>query len=393
MSWSVPPTEDRSTTAAPSASGARPAGRDRLLRIVALISIALVVLTFVASRFNSPLPGPVGARSLPRVPRPPATAGDMLRMLGVGSLVWYASFLSAPLFVWIARRAPFDRRRAAASVAVNLGTIAALTVLTSWAQYEVTYRGALSVPGLGGYLRVGLITGMLPFFAVAAIAHAATAVSRAHDREVEAERMRTQLAESRLAALTAQLQPHFLFNTLQGISTLIARDPAAADAMLTNLSDLLREVLRRGQQREIEFHEELAVLRPYLDISRQRFGDRLSVGVTFDDAARRALVPFFILQPLVENALWHGIEARAGVGSIAVDARRDDGELVLTVTDNGAGEAPGENGTGVGLANTRARLRELYGDAQSLAASRPENGGFRVRVSIPYRERGGDTPA
>jgi two-component system, LytTR family, sensor kinase len=393
MSWSLPSTEDRSPTATSPASGSSLGGGDRLLRNAALVSIALAALTFVASRFNAPLPGPIGARSLPRVPRPPASAGDILRMLGVGSLVWYVSFLSAPLFVWVARRAPFGRRRAAASVAVNLGIIVALTVLTSWAQYEVTYRGASYVPELGGYLRVGLITGMLPFFVVAAIAHAATAISRAHDREVEAERMRTQLAESRLAALTAQLQPHFLFNTLQGISTLIARDPAAADAMLTNLSDLLREVLRRGEQREIEFHEELAVLRPYLDISRQRFGDRLSVGVTFDDAARRALVPFFILQPLVENALRHGIEARAGAGSIAVDARRDDGRLLLTVTDNGAGEASGENGSGVGLANTRARLRELYGDAQSLDASRAESGGFRVRIAIPYRERPGDPSA
>src|SRR5215467_11246421 len=131
-------------------------GRDRLLRTVALISITLAGLTFVASRFSSPLPGPIGGRLLPRVPRPPASAGDILRMLGVGSLVWYVSFLSAPLFVWLARRVPLDRRRAAASIGANLVVIVALTVLTSWAQYEVTYRGAASVPEVGAYLRVGL---------------------------------------------------------------------------------------------------------------------------------------------------------------------------------------------------------------------------------------------
>ena len=372
---------DTSTSAAPRTT-------DRLLRVVGVVALSLAVFTYLASRFTAPLPGPPGARLLPRVPRPPASAGDVLRMLGVGSLVWYASFFSAPLFVWTARRIPLDRRHGLASVAANLSLIVGLTVLTAWAQYEITYRGATLPPPLGGYLRFGLITGMLPFLAVDAVAHAAVAVSRAHDREVEAERFRTQLAESRLAALTAQLQPHFLFNTLQGISTLIQRDPRAADAMLANLSDLLREVLRRGQQREVELQEELAVLQPYLEISRQRFGDRLSVGVVCDDAAGRALVPFFILQPLVENSLRHGIEAHAGAGSIAVDARRANGKLILTVTDDGPGEgaAATENGRGVGLTNTIARLRELYGDAQSLDVSRPADGGYRVRVTIPYHE-------
>ena len=296
-----------------------------------------------------------------------------------------------PLFVWTARRIQLDRRHATVSVAVNAWLIVTLTVLTSWAQHAVTYGDAPLAPPLGDYLRLGLITGMLPFLAVDAVAHAAVAVSRAHEREVEAERVRAQLAESRLTALTAQLQPHFLFNTLQGISTLIQRDPPAADAMLANLSDLLREVLRRGQQREVELQEELAVLQPYLEISRQRFGDRLSVGVACDDAARRALVPFFILQPLVENSLRHGVEAHAGAGSIAVDACRADGTLILTVTDDGpegsAGASENGRGVGVGLTNTIARLRELYGDAQSLVVSRPAAGGYRVRLTIPYRER------
>src|SRR5262249_9344710 len=298
MSSFVPPGQDPSTTTEPSSTVR--VGSDRLLRIVTAVSLVLSGLTFLASRFNAPPPGPPGARTLPRIPRPPANAREGLRMLGVGSLVWYAAFLSVPFFVLVARRVPLERRRWLPGIAANLSLIVVLTLATSLAQYQVTYRGTEYGPGLSAYLRIGILTGMLPVFAVAAIAHALVAVSRAHDREVEAERIRTQLAESRLAALTAQLQPHFLFNTLQGISTLIARDPAAADAMLTNLSDLLREVLRRGERREVGFEEELAVLRPYLDISKQRFGDRLSVGVTFDDSARRALVPFFILQPLVE---------------------------------------------------------------------------------------------
>jgi LytS/YehU family sensor histidine kinase len=212
---------------------------------------------------------------------------------------------------------------------------------------------------------------------------------RAQERELEAERIRSQLAESRLEALTAQLQPHFLFNTLQGISTLIARDPVAADRMLTSLSDLLREVLRRGDTREVELGEELRVLESYLDISRTRFGERLTVTVDVEACAERALVPFFILQPLVENALHHGISSHAGAGSIEIGARRDGERLLLTVADDGPGTVAPDAQRGIGLANTRARLEELYGRANSLELGRPPEGGFRVSVAIPYRERPG----
>lgn len=360
---------------------------DRVMRGVLAASAGLALLTFIAAQFVTPLPILGGGRALPRVPRPPTTFGDTLRILGVGSLAWYAAFLSAPLFVWSARRFPLDRRGRTTSIAVHVVLVALLTVLTSWGQYEMTFGGLSEAPALGGYVRVGLITGMLPFLAVGAIVHAVVAIARAHDRELEAQRMRAQLAESRLEALTARLQPHFLFNTLQGISTLIARDPAAADAMLSSLSDLLREVLRRGQRREVELQEELAVLQPYLDISRRRFGDRVSFEIDVPDTIGRALVPFFVLQPLVENALRHGIEARSGKGVVSVHATRDGRSLFLTVTDDGPGADNSTNGRGIGLTNTEARLRELYGADQSLAIDRPADGGYRVRIAIPYRER------
>lgn len=360
---------------------------DRVMRGVAAASIGLALLTFVAAQFVSPLPVTGGGRALPRVPRPPATLGDTLRILGIGSLAWYAAFLSAPLFVWSARRFPLDRRGRVTSIAAHVVLVALLTVVTSWGQYEITYRDPSFAPALGGYVRVGLITGMLPFLAVGAVVHAVVAIARAHERELEAQRMRAQLAESRLEALTAQLQPHFLFNTLQGISTLISRDPAAADAMLTSLGDLLREVLRRGQRREVELQEELAVLQPYLDISRRRFGERVAFKIDAPDSLGHAFVPFFVLQPLVENALRHGIEARSGKGIVSVEVRRNGGSLILTVTDDGVGANGTENGRGVGLTNTEARLRELYGVDQSLAIDRPPDGGYRVRITIPYHER------
>jgi two-component system, LytTR family, sensor kinase len=129
------------------------------------------------------------------------------------------------------------------------------------------------------------------------------------------------------------------------------------------------------------------VLEPYLEISRMRFGARLAFHLDIDAAARRVFVPFFVLQPLVENALAHGIGANAGAGSVSVRAFREPQHLVLIVTDDGLGTQPGHNGgTGIGLANTRARLAELYGSAQSLEVRTPEGGGFEVRITVPWRE-------
>jgi len=164
--------------------------------------------------------------------------------------------------------------------------------------------------------------------------------------------------------------------------------------MLTSLSDLLREVLRREDRREVDLDEELRVLEPYLDISRWRFGDRLTVRTSADADARRALVPFFILQPLVENAVHHGVSSRAGPAAIQIDATRSGDRLWLAVTDDGLGADVSDAGRGIGLANTRARLAELYGDRHTLEIDRPPSGGYRVRVGIPYRERGnGASPA
>jgi len=364
---------------------------DRLFWSVVAASATLTVLTLIASRFAATPFTPRGGRALPRMRSAPANAGELLLSLGVGSLIWYACFASAPLFIWMSRRFPFVPKRRLSSLGVHVAVVVLLAAVTALLQFKITYGDASMAPPLSAYMNVGLIGGILPFFTVAAAAHALEARSRAQERELEAERMRSQLAESRLEALTAQLQPHFLFNTLQGISTLITRDPVAADRMLTNLSDLLREVLRRGEKREVELTEELRVLESYLDISRARFGDRLTVSVAVDEAAERALVPFFILQPLVENALHHGISSHAGAGSIEIAAQRVNGQLRLRVSDDGPGTVTPDAQRGIGLANTRARLRELYGTAHSLDLGRPPEGGFRVDVTIPYRERAPST--
>ncbi len=362
----------------------------RLLRLVVGASAVVAALTVLATRLAPPTPppGPPGA-SLPRMRMPPSgqSLGDLLRAMGIGSLTWYACLLSAPLFLWLGRRLPIDGRRWPTSVLAHLLAIAALVSLTAVAQHRLSYGGSPLAPSLGDFLRAALLTGALPFLLVAAAVQALEARARAHERELDAARVRGQLAEARLEALTAQLQPHFLFNTLQAISTLIQRDPAGADRMLASLSDLLREVLRRGERREVELDEELRVLEPYLAISRARFGERLSVAIDADDAARHALVPFFVLQPLVENALHHGVSSRSGRGEIRIGARREGERLWIAVTDDGPGADGAERQDGIGLPNTRARLRELYGDQHSLEAGRLPEGGFRVRIGIPFRLR------
>src|SRR5688572_4425750 len=238
---------------------------NRVLWIVFGASVLVTLLTLLATHLIPPPPPPRGMGPvLPRMRMPPRDTGALLRVMGIGSLTWYACVLSAPLFVVMSRSLPFDRRRWVSSLALYLLAIVALVTLTAVLQHRLSYGGSPMAPPLGVFVRAALLTGTLPFIAVAAATHALEARTRARDRELDAAHMKSQLAEARLEALTAQLQPHFLFNTLQSISTLITHDPAAADRMLTSLSDLLREVLRRGE-REVPLDEELRVLEPYLD--------------------------------------------------------------------------------------------------------------------------------
>jgi two-component system, LytTR family, sensor kinase len=199
----------------------------------------------------------------------------------------------------------------------------------------------------------------------------------------ESAELHAQVTDARLNALHAQLNPHFLFNTLNAVSTLVDEDPPAARRMIARLSDLLRHTLGKGDEQEITLARELEMLRRYLDIMEVRFQDRLDVSIETDASLDDALVPNLVLQPLVENAFRHGLAQIQTVGRVAVRAVRDDGELVLTVRDNGRGPANPVR-EGVGLTNTRARLTQLYGGRQRLALSPDEGGGAVVEVRVPY---------
>ena len=208
----------------------------------------------------------------------------------------------------------------------------------------------------------------------------------AHDREVAAARLQTQLATARLHTLSAQLQPHFLFNTLNAIASLVRHDPRRAEQLITRLSDLLRHSLDAGQGAEGTLDEELAFLDKYVEIQEARYGPRLTVVRDIAPDVRGLLVPRLILQPLVENAIRHGVLRRSGPGRVSVAARRDGDALVLVVEDDGVGLPPGGPAAqGVGLSPTRDRLRQLYGTAQSFSLTTRAEGGARCVIRMPTR--------
>jgi two-component system, LytTR family, sensor kinase len=205
-------------------------------------------------------------------------------------------------------------------------------------------------------------------------------------RTAELERL---LSESRLNVLRTQLQPHFLFNALNAISAHVEHEPRTARLMIERLGDLLRLSLDHIDQQEIRLEQELAFVEKYLQLQAMRFEDRLKVSMNLDPAALEALVPPFILQPLVENAVHHGTSARSSQGAIAVEATRVNGEVRLSVRDNGPGLPAGwslERDEGIGIANTRERLRHLYGEHdQQIEFSQEPGGGVRVDLSLPFR--------
>jgi two-component sensor histidine kinase len=205
--------------------------------------------------------------------------------------------------------------------------------------------------------------------------------------EMQACDLERELAEARLQALRMQLNPHFLFNTLHAVSALIHDQPQTADRVLARLSDLLRLSLDTSRAQEIPLREELAFLDSYLEIEQARFSDRLVVRKEIAPDTQNALVPSLILQPLVENAIRHGIEPREEKGEVTIRTRRENDTLVLSVSDNGAGlngsnSATGRNG--VGLSNTRSRLLHLYGSNSKLNLANAGGGGLEACIEMPF---------
>jgi LytS/YehU family sensor histidine kinase len=224
------------------------------------------------------------------------------------------------------------------------------------------------------------------YFMIVAIYNAFAYYHMYHREKSAISDLEARLAEAELSALKMQLQPHFLFNTLNAISVLMTEDIEKANQMLVRLSELLRVTLESSGRQQVSLKQELDFLERYLGIERIRFSDRLSVHIDVEPETLDACVPNLILQPLVENAIRHGIAPRAEGGRLDVRARRRNGKLELEIHDDGPGMEQGhaEPRNGIGLANCRARLAQLYGDDQGFEYGPPPDGGFSVVLTLPF---------
>jgi LytS/YehU family sensor histidine kinase len=234
-----------------------------------------------------------------------------------------------------------------------------------------------------------LVTYLWIYGGILGVGQAVEYYRRFRERELRASRLEARLAQARLEVLKMQLHPHFLFNTLNTISALIHQDVELADRMVARLGDLLRATLENAGAQEVPLRKELEFIRPYLEIEQARLGDRLSVTTEVDADALDASVPYLLLQPLVENAVRHGIAPFTSHGRVEIRARRDNGELRVEICDNGPGlssDQQREFRSGVGVANVKARLEHLYGTAQHFEMANQPNGGLAVTVRVPYRE-------
>jgi two-component sensor histidine kinase len=304
---------------------------------------------------------------------------------------WWSCAILTPAIVWATMHIRRDRPTlvralglhalgAAAFVAMGGGLMGLLESSLPWSSWK---HGPLAAAadGMLRYLGFDLLLYILVVMATEAAAHA----SESRRRGIAASAYARQLAEARLHVLSAQLQPHFLFNTLHAISALVWEDQARAERLLARLSELLRMTLRSGTRVETTLDEEVALLRRYAEIQETRYGERLTVCIDVEPAVRGAMVPRLILQPLVENAIRHGITRRITPGRVDVRAWKDAGRLNLVVRDDGVGLGTGAKPDGVGLSITRARLEQLYGSAQRLELSSPARGGTICALAIPLR--------
>ncbi len=207
---------------------------------------------------------------------------------------------------------------------------------------------------------------------------------------LEKSQLEASLRQAELENLRMRLNPHFLFNTLQNISVLTQQDPKLASQMLVRLGDLLRSALRGNVSAETTVSEEMALVRDYLAVEKMRFGDRLEILVDVAPGSDEALIPSFLLQPLVENAIIHGLRGMSQVGTIAIRAMLDGAQLVLTVADNGVGVPPewsGESDIGIGLSSTRERLSRIFPGDHQFVIRKLDEGGTEVRIAIPYQRK------
>ena len=311
----------------------------------------------------------------------------------VSGYIWFAL---SPLILFLTNRFPFESTKWKISLPVHI--VAAIVValfqqaIDAFLLTRLGYPPGREFASFGEayqyFVFVNLHFSILIYLGVVGIKSAYSYYQKYREQELQASQLEARLAQSRLQVLKMQLHPHFLFNTLNAISELIYKDAESADRMLTDLSDLLRLSFENLEVQEIPLKQELEFLEKYLEIEQMRFQDRLTVKMNISTDTLDASVPNMILQPLVENAIKHGIAPRSSGGRIDINAIRSNGHLEISVRDDGIGVPFGDLDNlpeGVGLTNTRRRLRHLYGDHHQFGLEKLDAGGLGVNLEIPFR--------
>ncbi len=338
-----------------------------------------------------------------------ATQGYFLRVGTTAAVGWWKAFLASaptwyswacvtPVIVLLARRYRFEAGRWPRAALAHAGGILLVAPLQVSLMYGMELAVAALSPRLwtvdrllaftGRFFLAGSMDVVQMYAVIAGICAALDYYRLARQRELRERALEARLAQAELQALRMQLHPHFLFNTLNAISALMHRDVVAAERMVALLADLLRASLDSGTAHEVPLRQELDLLARYVEIEQVRFSDRLTVRFDVAPDTLDAAVPKLILQPLVENALRHGIAPRAAPGEVVVRSGADGATLRLSVRDDGVGLPRGRRGPpreGVGLGNTRARLAQLYGGSASVALLEPPTGGVEVALALPLR--------
>ncbi len=334
------------------------------------------------------------------------TSASWRETISFSGSFWALWLIFMPAVAWLSLRFPLERRDILRNIALHL-MVCLLVVGFNRASLRYLHRPAppsrdeaparppeSRVTRLGPPAAFGVFLGLraaldvLVYGTLLGLCQTITYFRKLQEREQRAAELEASLASAKLQALRMQINPHFLFNTLNSIAGLVYVNPGAADEMLGELSELLRRSLDSMEEQEVPLAQELEFIAVYTGIEQKRFGERLRVEQNVPDELVKALVPALLLQPLVENAIRHGIEPQRGLGLISIMGKKEGGRLHLVVQDNGRGLPKSDSRIpsrrGVGLANTIARLQALYGNEQSFSFGRAEPQGCRAVIHLPF---------
>ena len=346
-------------------------------RIAAGVAAALVLI-FTVQNYLAPAAVRAGA--------------SFERLLKLQVVIWVSWLILSPWIFAVARRWRRSGKYTAAAFAKQFFIACAISIVASALSGLLRWLAGISVyVDLVDVIISSVIVmfgwSLMRYTVIASAYHAVAYHREVRERDVRAARLESALLKAKLDNLQGRLHPHFLFNTLNSIGALIHDQPDAAERMLGSLAELLRASLHADPAAEVTLDQELDLLRQYVSIQQTRFADRLNVSFDVAPDARQALVPHLLLQPLVENAIRHGIAPREAPGHVRIAAGRDGDRLRLVVEDDGVGMGEGRPetaGSGVGLSGTRARLEQLYGAAARVDLQRRMPAGVTATVDLPF---------